>query len=87
MIKPIKKPLSIAESSARALTRHQNHLRTRTAPGPVPIAITSLNIEPILLLNKAVSTPIKSNKILASWPMKIVSLGPADGLTNLLYRS
>ena len=66
VIKPIQKPLNIAESSARALTRHQNHLRTRTAPGPVPIAITSLNIEPILLLNKAVAIPTRSNKILAS---------------------
>src|SRR5690625_7972911 len=45
VMSPIQKPVIIAESSAQALTRHQNQRKMSTTPGRVPMAMTSRRSE------------------------------------------
>ncbi len=73
VMSPIQKPVIIAESSAHALTRHQNQRKISTTPGPVPMAMTSRKTVATSSATKAAAAPKMAMMTDAMRPIKTSS--------------
>ncbi len=78
----MRKPATMAASSAQAFTRHQNQRRMSTAPGPVPMAIISRKTVPMSSAWKAATPATATMSTEATRPRATRRSWEASGCTK-----